>query len=151
MIMEDTLLRLAVAVLLGGLVGLERTVAGKHAGMRTYALVSLGSCLFIVVGTLASFELSVFNGLNPLVVASNIILGVGFIGAGLAVFRNNGAAHVELTTAAGIWVVAAVGMAAGFGFFSIAAVSAVLAVLVFSVLLRLENMIRRRFGTELEQ
>jgi len=132
-------------------VGLERTVAGKHAGMRTYALVSLGSCLFIVVGTLASFELSVFNGLNPLVVASNIILGVGFIGAGLAVFRNNGAAHVELTTAAGIWVVAAVGMAAGFGFFSIAAVSAVLAVLVFSVLLRLENMIRRRFGTELEQ
>lgn len=141
--------RLCVAALLGGCLGLERSIAGKHAGMRTYALVSLGSCLFTVVGTLASFQLSMFAGLNPLIIASNVVLGVGFIGAGLAVFR--GEHPVELTTASGIWVVAGVGMACGFGFYTLAAGTAVLGVVIFSVFAKLERRISSRFGIQHEE
>ena len=68
----------------GDLLGLERSIAGKHAGMRTYALVSLGSCLFVIVGTLASYQLSIFSGINPLQIAGSIVIGIGFIGSGLA-------------------------------------------------------------------
>jgi putative Mg2+ transporter-C (MgtC) family protein len=71
---------LIIAAVLGGILGLERSLAGKHAGMRTYALVSLGSCLFSMVGTLASFQLSFMPGINPLGIAASIVVGIGFIG-----------------------------------------------------------------------
>ena len=138
--------RLLFAALLGALVGLERSIAGKHAGMRTYALVSLGSCLFVVLGTLASLEMAtLFSGINPLQIASSVVLGVGFIGSGLAVLR--GEHPVELTTASGLWVAAGVGMACGFGAYILATASTILALVIFSFLLRVENNIRRRFGT----
>lgn len=133
---------LIVATVLGLLLGLERTLAGKHAGMRTYALVSLGSALFTLVGVVASYQLSVFSGINPLQIAASVVIGIGFIGAGLSAIR--GDHPVELTTASGIWVASAVGMACGFGMYSIAAITALLAVLVLSVLLRLENGMRRK-------
>src|SRR3990167_5829927 len=110
--------RLVIAAVLGGLLGLERSIAGKHAGMRTYALVSLGSALFVCMGTLASLQFTQFAGVNPLQLAGSIIIGIGFIGSGLAVFH--GAHPGELTTASGIWVVAGVGMAAGVGFYTLA-------------------------------
>src|SRR6185312_17249039 len=109
--------RLLIAAILGSMLGLERTLAGKHAGMRTYALVSMGSSLFVIAGTLASFELSMFSAVNPLVVAANVVLGVGFLGTGLAMFK--GEHPVELTTAAGLWLAAGVGMAAGFGLYTL--------------------------------
>ncbi|MDO8517703.1 MAG: MgtC/SapB family protein [bacterium] len=136
--------RLAAAVLLGALVGLERSIAGKHAGMRTYALVSLGSCLFVVVGTLASYQLSVFVGINPLQIASSVVIGIGFIGSGLAIMRGN--SQMELTTASGVWVVAGVGMACGFGLYLLAAVTSILSILVFAVFSRGERLIRVRWG-----
>jgi putative Mg2+ transporter-C (MgtC) family protein len=136
---------LIVATLLGTFLGLERSISGKHAGMRTYALVSLGSCLFVIVGTMASLQLAVFQGINPLQIAGNIVVGIGFIGAGLAVFR--GEHPVELTTASGIWVAAGVGMACGFGFYMIAFVTTVLGLFIFSFLLKIENKIRRTYGS----
>lgn len=139
----DVIARLGVAVLLGAAIGLERTLAGKHAGLRTYALVSLGSCLFVLVGILSSYQLSFFPGINPVQIAASIVIGIGFIGAGLVAIQNGG--HVELTTASGIWVVAGVGMAAGFGFYSAALGATIIAILVFSLLLRFENVLRRRF------
>ena len=142
-------LSLIMAVLLGALFGLERSIAGKHAGMRTYALVSLGSCLFVIIGTVASFQLSNFVGVNPLQIAGSIVLGIGFIGSGLAVFR--GDHPVELTTASGIWVVAGVGMACGFGLYSLAVTATILGILVFSLLLRIENKLRRKYGPQGEQ
>jgi putative Mg2+ transporter-C (MgtC) family protein len=145
MIENEMIVRLVVAAVLGALVGLERSIAGKHAGMRTYALVSLGSCLFIVVGTLASYQLAAFASLNPLIIASNVVLGIGFLGAGLNAFRKE---HPELTTAAGLWVVAGIGMAAGFGFYSLAVGSGLAVVLIFSLFLPVESAIRRRYGTE---
>jgi len=137
-------LRLVIAVSLGALVGLERSIAGKHAGMRTYALVSLGSCLFVVVGTLASYQLSMFVGINPLQIASSIVIGIGFIGSGLALMR--GESQMELTTASGIWVVAGIGMACGFGLYLLATVTSVLSILIFAVLSRGEHLVRIRWG-----
>src|SRR5271165_6790145 len=125
--------RLIVAALLGALLGIERSIAGKHAGMRTYALVSLGSALFVLVGLAASENLlSLFPSANPLVVASNVVVAIGFLGAGLTVFR--GDHPVELTTAAGLWVAAGVGMSAGFGFYIVGLTSVLLSLLVFSLL-----------------
>jgi len=136
--------RLVIAAVLGGLLGLERSIAGKHAGMRTYALVSLGSALFVCMGTLASFQLTQFVSVNPLQLAGSVIIGIGFIGSGLAVFH--GAHPGELTTASGIWVVAGVGMAAGFGFYTLALGATILGVFIFSVLARVEHSLRTRFS-----
>jgi putative Mg2+ transporter-C (MgtC) family protein len=142
----EVITRLLVAAVLGACMGLERSLSAKHAGMRTYALVSLGSCLFTVVGVVASYQLSSFAGINPLQIAGSVAIGIGFIGSGLVVMSQE--RHEELTTASGIWVTAAVGMAAGFGYFGVALAAAVLGVVIFSVLLRVENGLRRRYGTQ---
>ncbi|MBY0294173.1 MgtC/SapB family protein [Patescibacteria group bacterium] len=139
--------RLLVAALLGMAMGLERSVSGKHAGMRTYAMVSLGSALFVIIGMLASYELSIFSGINPLAIASSVVIGIGFIGSGLAAFKGE---HIEVTTASGLWVVAAVGMAAGFGLYVLAISGAVISLLVFSVFSRFERIIRVRYGSEVK-
>jgi putative Mg2+ transporter-C (MgtC) family protein len=138
--------RLVLAGALGAGLGLERSLAGKHAGMRTYALVSTGSAMFVIIGVLASYDLSSFAGINPLQIASNVVLGVGFLGTGLAVFR--GDHPVELTTAAGLWVAAGIGMAAGFGFSLLAFGAAVIAVLILTLLLSVENNVRDKYTPE---
>lgn len=138
---------LAIAALLGACLGLERTLAGKHAGMRTYALVALGSCVFSMVGVISSYQLSLFSGINPLQIAGSVVIGIGFIGAGLAAMNIPGG-RGELTTASGIWVAAGVGMACGFGLYTLAIGTAVIAVIILSFLLRLENSVRRHYGTE---
>ncbi len=134
---------LVISALLGALLGLERSLAGKHAGMRTYALVSLGSCLFTIVGVLASFQLSFMSGVNPLQIAGSVVIGIGFIGSGLAVFR--GEHPVELTTATGIWLAAGVGMACGFGFYVLALASTLLGLTIFSFVYKVEKLMSARF------
>lgn len=138
--------RLLVAALLGLAMGFERSLSGKHAGMRTYALVSLGSCLFVLAGVIASFELSMFSGVNPLAVASNVVVAIGFLGVGLTVFR--GDHPVELTTAAGLWVSAGVGMACGFGLYILAAASAILGLVIFTLFSRVEHRLRVKYGID---
>jgi putative Mg2+ transporter-C (MgtC) family protein len=141
---------LLIAALLGSLLGIERAVAGKHAGMRTYALVSLGSCLFVLMGTIASEAfLPMFGGVNPLQLAGSVIIGIGFIGSGLVAIRGDN--HVELTTAAGIWVVAAIGMACGFGLYILATVATVIAAAILTLFLRVENNVRRKYSSSESQ
>lgn len=139
----EFVVRLCVAVVLGCLLGLERSLSGKHAGMRTYALVSLGSALFVVIGVLTSYQLSMFVGINPVGIASSVVVGIGFIGAGLAALRGE---HPELTTASGIWLAAGVGMASGFGFYTIATASAVIGIIVFWLFAKLERGLSTRYG-----
>ncbi len=140
---------LLAAAVLGAFLGLERSVAGKQAGMRTYALVSMGSCLFVIIGTLSSFFLvNAFPGVNPLQIAGSIVIGIGFIGSGLALVKRD--QHVELTTASGIWVAAGVGMACGFGLYLLAFAATVFAVAIFSILLTVENKIRKNSKSEKE-
>ena len=137
-------INLILATLLGALLGTERSIAGKHAGMRTYALVSLGSCLFVVVEALVSADLVQVVGFNPLQIAGSIVIGIGFIGSGLSGFRGDHPS--ELTTASGIWLVAGIGMACGFGLYTLALTAALLGILIFSLLLKFENALRKKFG-----
>jgi len=135
----DILIRLVVAVLLGGLVGVERTLAGKTAGMRTYALVAMGSALFIIVTFLVSFQFLTLVSFNPFAIAPQILLGVGFIGAGLVFHNNREGTTSGLTSAAGLWVSGGIGMACGFGLYSVALITALLTLLVFTVLWYVEK------------
>lgn len=107
------IIQLLLAAVLGGLMGLEREYKKKEAGLRTYSLVCLGAAFFTII----SFE--IFRSLNsqsgidfdPARIVGQIVLGIGFLGAGLIIFRGS---HIEgLTTAAGLWVTAAVGTAIG--------------------------------------
>jgi putative Mg2+ transporter-C (MgtC) family protein len=125
------LTRLLLAALLGGVLGYEREHKGKAAGIRTHMLVAMGSALFVLVpqlGGMAAGDLSR--------VIQGIVTGIGFLGAG-AIIKNRDEGDVQgLTTAAGIWMTAAIGVACGLGRESTAVLSALLALLVLAVLPR---------------
>lgn len=125
--MAEVLIRLAVAAGLSGVIGFEREVAHKNAGLRTHMLVGLGAGVF----TLLSLEFPRSPVSDPARIAAQIVTGVGFLGAG-AIFRS-GLAVRGLTTAAGLWLAAAVGMAAGAGEYFMAGVATVIAVAVLYV------------------
>jgi putative Mg2+ transporter-C (MgtC) family protein len=129
---EETILRLAVAAVLGGLVGLERERSEWAAGMRTHALVSLGSALFMVVSIFGFSD--ILNErhvvLDPSRVAAQVASGIGFFGAGTIILRRE--VVKGLTSAASIWAVAAVGLAVGGGMFLAAGAATVLALLVLA-------------------
>lgn len=129
----DVLLRLPLAALLGALIGWERETEGKPAGLRTNMMVALGASTFTLLATnLAAFE----NGADPTRIVTGVATGIGFLGAGSIIQSSRG---VEgMTTAAGIWVVGAIGAACGLGAYSIAIVTAVLAFVILALLLRLE-------------
>ncbi len=133
----EIITRIAIAVGLGAILGLERTFAGKRAGMRTYAMVALGAAVFIIIAQNVIAGLASAVGANPLGVAGAIISGIGFIGAGLLIFHDNKV--TGLTTAAGLWVSSAVGMASGFGFFSLATMTTVAALMVFTMFWFIEH------------
>ena len=123
----DVLFRLAVAAGLGAAIGLERELDEKAAGLRTHMLVSLGSALFTMVGAYG-FEDFAKGGVttDPSRIAAQVVTGIGFLGAGV-IFRQ-GFTIRGLTTAASLWVVAAVGMASGAGFWKGAVVGAVVGI-----------------------
>ncbi len=110
----DALVRLLVATGLSGVLGAEREIRRKEAGLRTFTLVGTGAALFTVIGPLLVRD----SGSDPTRIAAQIVSGIGFIGAGL-IFRH-GTQTKNLTTAAGIWATAAVGMACGAGLFILA-------------------------------
>lgn len=128
----DIILRLFVPVVLGGLIGFQREYTGKPAGTRTYALVALGAALFTYLSIFA-FTPAPGTGFNdPARVAAQIVVGIGFLGAGLIVFRES---RVEgLTTAAGLWVSAAIGMAGGAGMYAVAVITTLLALVLLAIM-----------------
>lgn len=145
--MEQVCVRLAVAVLIGGVFGLNRELHGKPAGLRTHALVTLGASLATML-TLQSRLVDAGPDANALGrIIQGILTGVGFLGAG--VILRDTAGHVTgLTTAATIWVCAGLGIACGLGYWSLVGVSGglVLAVLLFGrrIELAAEHMFKRR-------
>ncbi len=124
----DLILRIFVAALLGGIIGLEREYRAKEAGFRTHFLVALGSALFMVVSAYGFEEAAAMPGHRVDVsrVASQVVSGIGFIGAGTIIFQKNENAVRGLTTAAGLWVVAAIGLACGGGMYRVAIASTLL-------------------------
>ena len=143
-------LRLTLAMIVGGTIGLERGKHGRAAGMRTHILVCIGATMASMVGIYASETLS--SGGDPLRVAAQVISGIGFLGVGTIIVKGR-FQITGLTTAAGLWTVAAIGLALGVGYYSAAIVAFVLAVLTVSIVHRLEytiNKKHRRFGIYVE-
>ena len=145
----DLLLRLTAAAFLGLIVGAERSRVGKRAGMRTYALVSLGAALFIVIAGEVSYQYAETFVFDPLRVASQIVVGIGFIGAGM-IFVNKDVVN-GLTTAAGIWVTAAIGVASGYGLYVLATYVTFLTLIIFEALWYVEERFVRTARTGLEE
>ncbi|MFA6392533.1 MAG: MgtC/SapB family protein [Candidatus Paceibacterota bacterium] len=133
--------RLFVALLLGMIIGTERVWAHKTAGMRTYALVSMGSALFVVISNEMVKYYAGFSGMNPLMVVSQIVVGVGFLGAGI--IFNKDSKLVGLTTATSLWVAAGIGMACGLGLYSIAVIAMTFTLFIFIVLWFIEERIKK--------
>lgn len=130
--------RLCLAALLGGVLGLEREWRQKYAGLRTNILIAIGSALF----TMMSIDLSATSGGDPTRVASQIVTGIGFLGAG-AIMRT-GASVRGLTTAAMIWVNAAIGVAVGGGEYHVAIVATMVTLVVIVLLNPVERWIDRK-------
>ncbi len=140
---NDMTLKLVVAVVLGMVIGAERILAHKEAGMKTHALVSLGSALFVIISEMIFIKYGVVGDFDPTRIASQIIVGIGFLGAGSIILQGN--KLLGLTTAGGLWVTAGIGMAAGFGFFGLATITTVLVLLVLVLMNILERPIRKMF------
>jgi putative Mg2+ transporter-C (MgtC) family protein len=122
-----------VSLLIGLIIGVEREFRGHPAGLRTMALITVGSCLFTGLGLIPDFGKTV----DPTRIAAQIVTGVGFLGAG-SILRQ-GEAVKGLTTAASIWVSASLGMAVGFGYFIVALFATILVVLTLVGLRPLED------------
>lgn len=139
----DFILRLVVAALLGGCIGLEREYRAKEAGLRTHFLVAMGSALFMVLSQYGfDYALQRYASTasyDPSRIASQVVTGIGFIGAGTIIFQK----HVVrgLTTAAGLWVTSAIGMTAGTGLYALAVASTLIVLICLEVL----NLVMRRF------
>ena len=129
------ILRLFIAGILGGLIGFEREFRAKEAGLRTHFIVALGSALFMLISQYA------FTGrFDAARVAAQVVSGIGFIGAGVIIFQKNVVRGV--TTAAGLWVAAAIGLACGAGMYVVA-----IAATLFTIMcLETMHIITRRYG-----
>lgn len=147
----DILVKLLLAALAGGLVGLEREKHGRPAGLRTNLLVAVGSCVMVIISEAFYIKYGEFNAesmlrIDPSRVAAQIVTGIGFLGAG--VILKEGATVRGLTTAASLWTVAGLGMAFGMGFYSLGSIATLLVLISLTFLKKLDPIIRKdRFLT----
>lgn len=138
-------IRLSLATLLGAIVGVQRERSGKPAGVRTHALVAVGSALFVLAGMEFGMDEEPLSR-----VIQGLVTGIGFLGAG-AILKLEEKREIEgLTTAAGIWVTAGIGLAVGLGRFGLALSSAVLAWFVLAAVKQAERWMNRRPSNERE-
>jgi len=148
----EIILRLVLASFLGGLVGLEREVHGREAGVRTYLLVSLGSALIMIVSEYLVFEYQgkfssdIFR-VDPGRIAAQAITGIGFLGAGVIIRYKNSIRG--LTTAASMWVVCAVGLAIGSGYYLFGSVVSGIAILSLIGLKGIEKKLSKDWYQEM--
>jgi len=129
------LLEVILSMVLGGFIGAERSIAGKTAGMRTYSLVAVGATLFVIVSQFLPADI---HG-DILRFPSAIITGIGFLGAGLIVFREHKDSISGLTTAAGLWVAAGIGVAVGFGLYVFAIWTTLITLFIFTIMWDIEQ------------
>lgn len=137
---SDIIIRLGAAAILGGIVGFERDLHHKVAGLRTHALVALGSALFMIVSIQVFEQYKGMTQVDPSRIAAQVVTGVGFLGAG-SIIRASGGIK-GLTTAAGIWSASAIGLASGLGYFEAAFIATIILLAVLIVF----SWIGRRYG-----
>jgi putative Mg2+ transporter-C (MgtC) family protein len=131
--------QLTLAVVLGMFIGIERETNGKPAGLRTYTLVALGSTIFTLLSMHGGSGTDGFTAYDPSRIASQVVVGVGFIGGGLIFLKEN--AVYGLTTAAGLWTAAAIGMAVGFEQYAVAVYGTFLVLVVLWLFRFVDNRI----------
>ena len=133
---------LVIALTLGTILGFERTLAHKVAGVRTYGLVSMGSCLFVILSQFVGGGLNVSSP-GLLYVLQGLIIGIGFIGGGTILHnRQNNHEHTSgLTTAAGLWLNAGIGAAVGYGLLQLAFFATAATLIVFTIFWKIEKKI----------
>ena len=134
------ILRLLLAGFMGGLIGLEREMRAKGAGIRTHFIVALGSALFMIISMFAFEGTDKFDSSR---VAAGVVSGIGFIGGGVIIFQRNVVRGI--TTAAGMWVAAAIGLACGAGMYPLAAAATLITLLVLELL----HFFHLRYGEKL--
>jgi putative Mg2+ transporter-C (MgtC) family protein len=147
---DESLLRLSLAAVLGGAIGVERELREREAGLRTHMLVAVGSALFTIVSAYG-FHAFLTSGqsvvrADPTRIAAQIVTGIGFLGAG-AIIRQ-GLSVRGLTTAATLWVVAALGLASGAGYYSAAVITTALVLIALYPLRVIAYRVLRRFRPE---
>ncbi|EEG1140694.1 MgtC/SapB family protein [Salmonella enterica] len=135
----DLLIRIALAGLLGGLIGIERQLRAKEAGLRTHVLVGIGSAMFMIVSKYGFEDIIRENhvDLDPSRIAAQVVSGMGFLGAGTIIIQKQ--IVKGLTTAAGMWVTAAIGLVIGSGLYEIGIYGAFLTLIVLEVFRQLSN------------
>ncbi len=134
------IIRAALAIVLGGVVGMEREMKNRAAGFRTYMLVSLGSAVVMITN---QYVYQLFQIGDPVRMGAQVVSGIGFLGAGTIIVT--GKKQVKgLTTAAGLWAAACVGLAVGIGFYEIAIVGGICILLVMTLFHSWENFLRRK-------
>lgn len=134
------LVRVILAMVLGGLIGMERGIKNMPAGFRTYILVCLGATIVMLTN---QYIYQTYPGTDPSRLGAQVVSGIGFLGAGTIIVTKRDQVK-GLTTAAGLWAVACVGIAIGIGFYSGAIVAAVAIYVVNTVLLRLDRKIKKQ-------
>ena len=136
---SEVILRLTAAIFCGMLIGAERLLVHRDVGMKTHALVAMGAAAFVLISEAMVEKYIGISGLNPAMIPGQIVVGVGFLGAGLIMHQGS---HLSgLTTATGLWVTAGIGMAAGFGMYGFSFIATTLVLLIFILMNILEKPI----------
>lgn len=133
--------RIFLAMLLGGLIGMEREKSRRPAGFRTHILVCVGACLTALIGMYVWYEMG--DVTDPMRISAQVISGIGFLGVGTILVKEHD--HITgLTTAAGLWTTAAIGIACGYGFYNAAFVGTLVVAITSAILFKLEKGTRRK-------
>jgi putative Mg2+ transporter-C (MgtC) family protein len=143
----EIVLRLGAATVIGSALGLNREIHGKPAGMRTHALVALGTALVTLTGMVLAGQDGEFDSNSVSRVIQGIVAGIGFLGGGTILKSDTGEQISGLTTAASLWVVACLGIACGVGLWPMALVALVLALVVLVAGEKVEQLLHRLLGT----
>ncbi len=135
---SEVFISIFIAMILGMVIGLERFFAHKTAGMRTYALISMGSALFATISQLVVSSFAAYD-FDPMRTAAQVVAAAGFLGAGAILHREGRVTGI--TTASGLWVASAIGLACGFGLYSVAIAATFFTLFIFIVLWLIERKI----------
>lgn len=140
------LVRILLAALAGGLVGVEREYHGRAAGLRTHMMVSLGAALTAIIGISLSVLMYETYGVTSDIqrTGAQVMSGVGFLGAGTILLKKGNSRITGLTTAAGLWATAAIGLAVGYGLYVPAFITVVTVMLAFTLMTRVEALLNRK-------
>lgn len=142
---HDIIMRLLIALIVGGLTGLERERSHQFAGFRTHILVSVGSCITSITSLSLFFQYSSYSNIDPARLSAQVLSGVGFLGAGAILKTSNGIRG--LTTAAGIWATACIGIAVGYGYYILAISAWLFVMITLYILKNIDKMIFKKKQT----